>query len=420
MSQGPHGAGRLSALSAHAAEELDHLVRFASASRRREGGFGALDTRGRLAAGAPLHPLQTTRMTYSFSIAALLGIPDTEELAAHGVHALRTVLFDSVHGGTFSDPTDLGAPKSAYLACFTALAASAAAHAGVEGARRLLDDAAATLVDRFWSETDGALIDEWDRAFTRPTDYRGANANMHAVEAMNAIGVVLEDPSWHARAARIAELLIDRIARRRGWMLPEHFDATWTPQLDYNRDRLHDEFRPYGVTIGHLLEWSRLLLELHIAQPTDWLPGASRSLYATARRLGWRVDGAPGFIYTVDWNGEPVVRNRPHWVALEAIAAAATQAQALDDRDAAADVVAFQEYSESYLRDRVHGSWHHELDPGNRPVAQMWAGKPDAYHALGAILIPELPLAPSLAGRVLALDDIDHTDRQEQTSWSLA
>ena len=40
-------------------------------------------------------------------------------------------------------------------------------------------------------------------------------------------------------------------------------------------------------------------------------------------REGWDVDGAPGFVYTVDWSGKPVVRERMHWVAAEAVGAAA-------------------------------------------------------------------------------------------------
>ncbi|MEK1840907.1 MAG: sugar isomerase, partial [Pseudomonas sp.] len=39
----------------------------------------------------------------------------------------------------------------------------------------------------------------------------------------------------------------------------------------------------------------------------------------------------------------------------------------------------------------------HELDPQNRPSADIWAGKPDLYHAWQAVLIPRLPLAPSMA-----------------------
>ena len=38
---------------------------------------------------------------------------------------------------------------------------------------------------------------------------------------------------------------------------------------------------------------------------------------------GWAVDGAPGFVYTTDWSGQPVVRQRMYWVLAEAIAAAA-------------------------------------------------------------------------------------------------
>ena len=45
-----------------------------------------------------------------------------------------------------------------------------------------------------------------------------------------------------------------------------------------------------------------------------------------AVRDGWAVDGAPGFAYTTDWAGAPVVRTRMHWVAAEAIGAAAGSA----------------------------------------------------------------------------------------------
>ncbi|MFP3682127.1 sugar isomerase, partial [Pseudomonas sp. SIMBA_041] len=40
---------------------------------------------------------------------------------------------------------------------------------------------------------------------------------------------------------------------------------------------------------------------------------------------------------------------------------------------------------------------HHELGPDNQPSARIWGGKPDLYHAWQAVLIPRLPLAPSMA-----------------------
>ena len=44
-----------------------------------------------------------------------------------------------------------------------------------------------------------------------------------------------------------------------------------------------------------------------------------------------------------------------------------------------------------------NGSWRHELNPQNKPSADIWAGKPDLYHAYQATLLPVLPLEQSLA-----------------------
>jgi len=57
----------------------------------------------------------------------------------------------------------------------------------------------------------------------------------------------------------------------------------------------------------------------------------------------------------------------------------------------------FWAFIDTHFIDRAAGSWHHELDPANRPAATIWAGKPDLYHAYQAVLLPTLPLAPSLA-----------------------
>ena len=45
-----------------------------------------------------------------------------------------------------------------------------------------------------------------------------------------------------------------------------------------------------------------------------------------------------------------------------------------------------------HVVDLEAGSWHHELDPANRPAASVWPGKPDLYHAVQATLLPRLPL----------------------------
>jgi len=54
-------------------------------------------------------------------------------------------------------------------------------------------------------------------------------------------------------------------------------------------------------------------------------------------------------------------------------------------------------YAVAHLLDLDRGSWRHQLDRDNRPVATVWPGKPDLYHAVQATLIPRLPEAPGMA-----------------------
>jgi sulfoquinovose isomerase len=114
------------------------------------------------------------------------------------------------------------------------------------------------------------------------------------------------------------------------------------------------------------------------------------------------VDGAPGFAYTVDWDGRPRVRQRLHWVLCEGLGAA-TVLWRVTGRTAYRDRYAeWWQYADRYLIDREHGSWHHELDPENRPAATIRPGKADVYHAFQATLLPRVPLAPSLATAIEA------------------
>ena len=103
----------------------------------------------------------------------------------------------------------------------------------------------------------------------------------------------------------------------------EHFDEEWRPLPDYNPDQPRHPFRPFGITPGHGLEWSRLLLQVRasLRSPPDWLLDAARGLFARATAEGWQANG--GFVYTTDHEGRPVVSDRLHWVVTEAIGAAA-------------------------------------------------------------------------------------------------
>ena len=257
----------------------------------------------------------------------------------------------------------------------------------------------------FFSEEEGACLESWDRAWETPEPYRGANANMHMVEAFLAAGDATGDPVWPERALRIAERLIRDVAGAHEWRVVEHFDDRWRPLPDYNADEPRHPFRPFGITPGHGLEWSRLLLQVRAGLPTppDWLLDAARGLFARATAEGWQANG--GFVYTTDYDGRPVVADRLHWVVTEAIGAAAV----LHTETGAPEYERWSgtlwDFAERHLIDRERGSWHAELDEALRPSRRTWAGKPDVYHALQATLIPRLPVRPSLAGALLEVDD---------------
>lgn len=384
---------------AHWAEldaECRRVLRFAAGSRHPAGGFGPLDDDGRLLADRPVETYASCRMTHVFALAHLMGVPGADQLLGHGMSALHGLLRDRSRGGWYAAVRPTDPAKQAYQHAFVVLAASSAAVAGPAGGRALLGDALAVVDRHFWREDDGMVVEELSRDWAGVDDYRGANANMHMVEAFLAAADVTGERRWRDRALRITERLIHGNARANGWLLPEHYAPDWTPLPEYNRDRPADPFRPYGATIGHLLEWSRLALDLRVAlgpAAPDWLLPDAVALFDTAWDRGW--DG--GFAYTVDWSGEPVVRQRMHWVVAEALAAAATLHQVTRDPRYDRAYAEVWAYARAHVLDLDRGSWHHELDEHDQPAATVWAGKPDAYHAVQALLIPRLPVTPSLA-----------------------
>ena len=445
------GAFPLAELTAEARRLLD----FGRAARLPTGGFGWLDPTGHPTPGMPAYLYVTGRMTHTYSLAHLLGVPGAAELVDHGLRSLRTVFRDAEHGGWFTAVGPDGVVddrKWSYPHAFVVLAASSALVAGRPGAE-LLDEALAVVEERFWDDELGVVVEEWDAAFTRLSGYRGANANMHTVEAFLAAYDATGRRVWLDRARRISERVAG-VAAEHAWRLPEHYDARFRPLLDHNADHLDDPFKPFGATVGHGFEWSRLLLHLSAAlagsgasvglgapesrgSADPWSAdsssvwgspagtgeqarggtgkpasadtalasdpaAAARALFDRAVTDGWAVDGAEGFVYTTDWAGEPVIRQRLHWVVCEALGAAAVLWRATGEDAFAQRYRQWWDYAGRSFVDIVGGSWHHELDPDNRPAATIRPGKADIYHATQAMLLPGLPLRASVAGALAA------------------
>ncbi|MBS3942220.1 MAG: AGE family epimerase/isomerase [Actinobacteria bacterium] len=383
--------------------EAERLLRFGVGGRHPAGGFAWLRDDGTPDLDRDVELWITCRMTHVYALGHLLGFEGAADLVDHGLDALTGRLHDDDHGGwhaTVGPDGPTSQTKGAYDHAFVVLAATSAVVAGRPRAETLLAEALDVQDRHFWDEDDGAVVDVYlDPGFEHLEAYRGANANMHTVEAYLAAADVTGDPRWLERADRVVHRFVHGAAGGHDWRLPEHFDPDWRPLLDYHRASPDDPFRPYGATVGHAFEWARLSLHLEAATGggDDQMRSDAASLFERAVTDGWQVDGPPGFVYTTDWDGIPVVRQRLHWVVCEALAAAATLHRATRDGCYGDHFRAWWAHADAWFVDRDGGSWHHELDEQLRPAASVWPGKPDLYHALQAVLVPRAPLAPSLA-----------------------
>ena len=417
------------------AESAESLLRFGHRFPSPEGGSYYLGDDGTPWKDRSRETWITARMCHVYSLGVFLGHPGSEELADAALKGLRGELHDAENGGWYSGRTAEGGilpGKQCYAHAFVILAASSALLAGRPGAKELLDEAVALYDNRFWNEEEGLACDTWNTEFTELDGYRGLNANMHTVEAFLAASDVTGDPKYRVRAGRI----IDRVlvwAGNNDWRIPEHYSSDWQPDLMCNIDKPDDPFKPFGATPGHGIEWARLITQWALSTfggqcaagenrqgvgaPAGDCPlekaaryraqnaaekylDAAEHLFGRAIGDAWNADGAPGIVYTTDWEGKPVVHDRMHWTLAEAINTSAVLYHVTGNEPYAALYEEFMRYLDTKVMDHVNGSWFHQLDRENRLLNTVWPGKSDLYHALQAMLIPyyaaDLSIAPAV------------------------
>lgn len=361
----------------------------------------------------------TCRMTHVYSIGSMLGFdtnanladkvnPTALELAQAGLKGLLGELKDSKNGGWYAgltkDNTILPL-KQCYAHAFVILAVTSAYLAGIEGAKALLDEALEVYDKYFWLDDVGLACDTWDTDFKLLDDYRGINANMHTVEAFLAVADVTGNEEYRVRAGRIIDHVIGW-ASNNNWRVPEHFTSNWEMDLDRNKEKPDDPFKPYGATCGHGIEWARLITQWALSAYRDdkaksqpYVVAACK-LYNKAIADGWYTDENPGIVYTTDWNGKPVVRDRMHWTLCEAINSSAVLYRVTGEAKYANDFAMFNKYLDESVLDHVNGSWFHQLDENNKLKGTVWPGKSDLYHALQATLIPYNRVDLSIAAAI--------------------
>ena len=337
----------------------------------------------------------TCRMTHVYSIASFLGHNGSEELTDAALKGLNGELKDTENGGWYeglaADNSFLPG-KQCYAHAFVILAGTSAYLAGRPGAEKLLQEALEVYDKYYWNEEEGLSCDNWNTAFTVLDDYRGLNANMHSVEAFLAVADIAGKEEYRERAGRIIDHVLGW-AKNNNWRIPEHYTKDWEPDLEKNREKPDDPFKPYGATPGHGLEWARLITQWALSTYKGEKEGipyieAAEKLFHRAVEDAWNADGAPGICYTTGWDGKPIVHERMHWTLAEGINTAAVLYRVTKKQEYADAYAEFMQYLDEKVLDHINGSWYHQLDQNNQISGTVWPGKPDIYHALQATLIP--------------------------------
>lgn len=347
----------------------------------------------------------TCRMIHVYSMGSFLGHESSEALIDAGLKGLNGELKDTVNGGWYAGltPDDQIVPdKQCYAHAFVILASSSAMLAGRPGAEELLEEALKLYDFRFWNEEEGLACDTWNTEFTVLDDYRGINANMHTVEAFLAVADVTGKETYRERAGRIIRHVIGW-AEANNWRIPEHYTVDWKPDLEKNKEKPDDPFKPYGATPGHGIEWARLITQWALSsykedkEQAKPFVEAAENLFQQAIADAWNADGAPGIVYTTDWEGNPCVHDRMHWTLAEAINTSAVLYRVTGKQQYADVYAEFMKYLDETVLDHVNGSWFHQLDQNNQLMGTVWPGKSDIYHALQAMLIPYRAVDLSIA-----------------------
>lgn len=385
-------------------------------------GFACLDRNGEVDLEQPIQLYLTSRMVHVFSLGVLLGVPGCRRLVEHGIRCLNQYFRDPDNGGWFDaiehelDQDGKAIPykgrddKRSYSHAFLLLGAASATAADRIGANELMQEAIRDNDLHWWDQEAGMVCESFNRDYSVCEDYRGLNSNMHMVEAYMLVAQVTNDSKWTERAIRILER-VARVSREYDWRIPEHYDSQWQPLLGYNRDNPQETHRAYGSDVGHSFMFSRLMLEARAMlkntkkEVPEWLREAATEIFERAREDAWRRDGAPGFVFTVDWEGKPIIRDRQAWVQFEAIGAAVTMLRAAQQEGASAEVVDHYEHCYRAWLDFAYehflvrgGRIVHRLSSENQPLdLENQKLRDSVYHAVQAVLLPRLPLSPAFA-----------------------
>ena len=333
------------------------------------------------------HLVSSTRFIFNYAMAAReFGQVDYLRAARHGLQYLREIHRDPHSGGyawTLRKHRPEDRTNHCYGVAFVLLAYAHAQAAGISEAAPWLDETWQLLERRFWDPDAGLYSDEADADWNL-APYRGQNANMHMCEALLAAFEASGEQRYLQRAYQLADNITRRQAAKAGGLVWEHYDRSWEPDWDYNRDNPKHLFRPWGFQPGHQTEWAKLLLILDRQRREPWLLTTARHLFDTSLGRAW--DGEYGGIYYgFAPQGGICDDDKYFWVQAESLAAAACLAVRAAEERYWNWYQRLWAYAWEHFVDHRYGAWYRILDRRNRKYSdeKSPAGKVD-YHTMGA------------------------------------
>jgi mannose/cellobiose epimerase-like protein (N-acyl-D-glucosamine 2-epimerase family) len=309
------------------------------------------------------------------------------DVAQHGIKYLRQFHLNSKTGGyawILNNKTAQDSTNYCYGLAFVLLAYSTAYKAGLSEAKKYIDETFNLMEKYFWSEDDGLYCDEISADWSRISEYRGQNANMHSCEALIMAFEATQEEKYLQRALLVARNICQRQANLADGLIWEHYDSDWQIDWSFNKDTPDDLFRPWGFQIGHLTEWAKLLIILERYIDEDWLLKRAIELFYVAVDNGWNSNSG-GLVYSIAPDGSVCDGDKYFWVQAESIATAALLAKRTGKKSYWDWYNRIWEYSWMHMVDHEYGAWFRILDSDNNKYDNLKspAGKTD-YHTMGA------------------------------------
>ena len=370
------------------AESIMHFYHPRCIDKEKGGFFHYFKDDGSVYDSATKHLVSSTRFIYNYSM-AYIHFKDDEYLDAvrHGINFLRNSHLNQKTGGyawILNGQSMADSSNYCYGLAFVLLAYSTAYKAGISEAKIYIEEVFELMEKYFWRDEFGLYADEISYDWSKVSNYRGQNANMHSCEALIASYEATNEQKYLDRALIISDNICNRQAEQADGLIWEHYSSEWRIDWSFNKDKPDDLFRPWGFQVGHLTEWSKLLLILERYVNKDWLLSRAIELFEDAVEMGWDEKN-DGLFYGFAPNGDICDRDKYFWVQAESFAAAALLAKRTKDAKYWDWYERIWHFSWKHMIDHKYGAWFRILDGKNNKYDDLKspAGKTD-YHTMGA------------------------------------